>query len=89
MNFTDVYVPLEETTPLSTTETANKTSISPLIWFTSGACFIALMICFVISLYILYKMKPKKGDIEMGQHAIPPPLDYNLDKLKLINIIGK
>lgn len=89
MNFTDVYVPVEETTPLSTTETVNKTTISPLIWIMSAAFFIALMVFSGITAYFFWRMKPKKDDIELGQHAVPPPPEYSLDKLKLINLIGK
>lgn len=88
MNFTDAYVPVEESTSSPTTETLNKTTLSPLIWIMSIALFLALMVCSGIIIYFWWRMKPKKDDIEMGQHSMPPPPDYSLDKLKLINIIG-
>ncbi|XP_017777239.1 PREDICTED: activin receptor type-2A [Nicrophorus vespilloides] len=84
LNFTDIYVPVEETSSPATTEALPKSTINPFIII---GCIVAIIMCAM--LLILFNIKPKKTDIEMGQPPLPPPPDYSLNKLKLINIIGQ
>lgn len=88
-NFTDAYIPnaTVEEPPTLEAKTLPKHEIIPFILVASGVVFITFVI--FLLLFIKSQIKSNKNDAEMGQHAIPPPQDYSLDKLKLCNVIGK
>ncbi|XP_044265362.1 bone morphogenetic protein receptor type-2 isoform X2 [Tribolium madens] len=89
VNFTDAYVPVEDFPP-STTEVAPKKSVKSFIWIVVVVSFIFVTVIALGASYYLWKKKPKKNDVEGGhQHTVPPPADYSLDKLKLLNVIGQ
>lgn len=89
VNFTDVYVPDEDLYP-STTETAPKKSVKPFIYIVAVVTFSIIIVIGLAASIYFWKKNPKKHDLEIGhQHSVPPPTDYSLDKLKLLNIIGK
>ncbi|KAK5648861.1 hypothetical protein RI129_003753 [Pyrocoelia pectoralis] len=89
-NFTDVYVPQEETSspPTIITEGAPKVNMSPLLWTAFGIFFVLLMVGVGALMYYCWRMKPNKNNIETGQAPLPPPEEYSIDKLKLCSMIG-
>lgn len=90
-NFTDIYVPVEETptSPKMATETMPRSKLSPLVWIISGVSFVILTIGAGILAYVWWRTKPDKNNLEGGQAALPPPEEYSIDKLKLCGIIGQ
>ncbi|RZC38175.1 bone morphogenetic protein receptor type-2, partial [Asbolus verrucosus] len=87
VNFTDAYVPAEDIPP-STTELAPKKPLNSLFWIVAIVSFVFIMMIALGASYYIWKRKPKKNDVETGhQHPLPPPADYSLDKLKLLNVI--
>lgn len=87
-NFTDVYVPSEEPPQTATVPPRKDHSMTIITWTALGALFTMFMFMVGVGVYYFWKRTPKKCDVEAG-HPMPPPPDYSLDKLKLINIIGK
>lgn len=89
-NFMDAYVPADDI-PFVTTEITPKKNVNSLCWIiTAVLLFIVLMMVALGASFYIWKKKPKKHDVEVGhQHTLPPPADYSLDKLKLLNMIGK
>lgn len=86
-NFSDAYVPSEDTSQ-TIVEPPKKDKMSLLIWTALGVIFVIFLIMVGGGVYYFWKRKPKKNDVESNQ-PLPPPPDYSLDKLKLINIIGQ
>lgn len=85
----DVYVPSNKSTETSTPVPKSDHSFSIILWTALGVIFIAMVLLLSVALYF-WKKPLKKGDLEDGHHhPLPPPPDYSLDKLKLINIVGK
>lgn len=96
-NFTDAYVPVEddEETTLSPTQygLTSQDSFILKIWF-SVSIFAAFVLIVSFVFYYCWQCKPnKKNDVETGNslhhHQIQTPAEYSLDKLKLLNVIGR
>ncbi|KAB0803279.1 hypothetical protein PPYR_00249 [Photinus pyralis] len=89
-NFTDVYIPQEETSspPTIVTEGAPKVNMSPLLWTAFGISFVLLMVGVGALMCFCWRMKPNKHNVETGQVPLPPPEEYSIDKLKLCSMIG-
>lgn len=87
-NFTDAHIPLAtEESPVPTTEALPDYNLNLYVWLVSGILFVLFAAFFLF--FITWRLKPKKNDVENGQHSIQSPADYSLDKLKLCSLIGK
>lgn len=89
-NFTDAYPSNATDADESTsppTKVLPKYTLNPVVWALSAV--VSVLFSLVLFLCIKQKMNKDKNDVESGQHPIPSPPDYSLDKLKLCNIIGK
>ncbi|XP_072393767.1 activin receptor type-2A-like isoform X4 [Diabrotica undecimpunctata] len=86
LNFSDAYVPVKEPPPEDLPVTH---SIDSLIYITVGAVFSFFIMFLTTVSYFCWKMNPKKCDIENCQQPLPPPAEYSLDKLKMLNLIGQ
>lgn len=86
-NYSDVYIPISDPPPMEN-DPNKKDTVNPLIWLIIGVIF--SIVAFIIGAvsYYFWKKKPKKSDVE-NSLSMPPPPDYSLDKLKLVNIIGQ
>ncbi|KAJ8924460.1 hypothetical protein NQ315_007257 [Exocentrus adspersus] len=88
VNFTDAYVPGDDSPPLET-EPSSPDSPNLIIYVAIVVIFGVLVIGLASVSYWCWRLKPKKNDVETGQHPLPPPADYSLEKLKLLNVIGQ
>ncbi|CAG9856657.1 unnamed protein product [Phyllotreta striolata] len=87
LNYTDNYVPTEAP---PTEITPKDESLSPLTYLCLGFTFLALTVVIVILSYIFWKMKEtNKSDVENCQQPLPPPTEYSLDNLRIMNLIGQ
>lgn len=93
-NFTDAYVPVDEP---ETTPTLQSRGLpldgSVLKILISVSVFSLLVVVILVVFYYYWQCKPnKKSDVEAGNglhHAIQAPAEYSLDKLKLLDVIGR
>lgn len=86
LNFSDAYVPAEETTQEGV---PMKEPLGPLIYIAIGVIFFVFLILLASISYMCWRLKPRKQDIENCPQPLPPLTDYSLDKLKMLNMIGQ
>lgn len=87
-NYIDAYVPVDDS---SSTEAELPSTESPnlIIYVAIAVVFGILVIGLASVTYWCWRLKPKKSDVETGQHPMPPPAEYSLEKLKLFSVIGE
>lgn len=85
LNFSDAYVPADvpptDNIPL-------EDPLFPLIYIVLGVVFLVSILFLAAMTYLCWRMKPKKSDVESCQQPMPPPAEYSLEKLKMLNLIG-
>ncbi|XP_065169109.1 LOW QUALITY PROTEIN: activin receptor type-2A [Atheta coriaria] len=80
------YVPAKEIpSPSPPTEALPRHSVTLYFW---GFVSLAALSIILVTL-ILWRLRPVKSDIEMGDTQISPPPQFNLNKLNLIKTIGQ
>lgn len=86
LNFSDAYVPADvpptDNIPL-------EDPLFPLIYIVLGVVFLVSVLFLAAMTYLCWRMKPKKSDVESCQQPMPPPAEYSLEKLKMLNLIGQ
>lgn len=87
-NFTTHYLPEEDVVP-PTVEVLAKTNFNIILWLGLSVCIcLVFLIVLLFCVYEKWKLPLKLEDVESAE-PLPPPTDYSLDKLKLLNVIGQ
>ncbi|KAG5894784.1 hypothetical protein JTB14_005220 [Gonioctena quinquepunctata] len=86
-NFTDAYVPVEE--PPVTKDPPPIEHLNPMVYMVTVGVFLTLVMVMALVSYYFWRLRPKRRDVESCQQPLPPPADYSLEKLNMLNIIGQ
>nr|CAI5849830.1 unnamed protein product [Callosobruchus analis] len=95
VNFTDAYVPGDDLVPVLDISSYQHDSLDqqPMIYVLVAVLFSTFVTAMAAALYVCWRMRPPKkgGDAEAGggHQQLPPPEDYSLDRLKLLDVIGQ